>query len=266
MPHPRTHSSPTHVSSRAADDVDVEGLLDRLAAAPTAAARAADLDAVIRSTLPLADSLAMRYAGRGIDTEDLLQVARTALVAAVLRYRPGAGRGFTAFAVPTIRGELKRHFRDAGWTVRPPRALQELRAEVARAEEDLRHHLGREATAGDVADAIGRSEADVAAARACASAFAPGSLDSPSPSGTTVGDLIPAPGDVADEVEMRAAVRAEIARLSGRERLILQLRFVEERTQSEIGEVVGVSQMQVSRVLASVLRRLREGLAPATAA
>lgn len=266
-----TPTSSAHPAARAvtpegAQPTDVEALLHRLATAPTEAARADLLDAVVRSTLPLADSLAARYAGRGIDTDDLVQVARTALVAAALRYRPGAGRGFAAFAVPTIRGELKRHFRDAGWVVRPPRGLQELRAEVARTEEDLRHRLGREASVGELADALDRSETDVVAARACASAFAPGSLDAPGPSGGTAGDLLAAPGDAAADIEMRAAVRAEIARLSGRERLILQLRFVEERTQSEIGEVVGVSQMQVSRVLASVLRRLRAGLEPASAA
>lgn len=250
-----------------ADDAPgVDSLLATFAASSCPSERAALLEAVVHATLPLADSLAARYAGRGIDTEDLTQVARTALVAAVHRYQPETGRTFAAFAVPTIRGELKRHFRDAGWAVRPPRGLQELRAEVVRAEEDLRHRLGRNPSLTEVAEAIGRSAAEVSDARGCASAFAPGSLDAPTPTGGTTGDLLAAPGNVAEDVEMRAAVRAELARLSPRERLIVCLRFEDEQTQSEIGRVVGVSQMQVSRVLASVLRRLRAGLDPATAA
>lgn len=243
---------------------EVEQLLDLLGTA-TPTERDGIVDAVVRSTLPLADSIASRYTGRGIDAEDLVQVARTALVAAVHRYRPGMGRGFAAFAVPTIRGEIKRHFRDAGWAVRPPRGLQELRAEVARAEEDLRHRIGREATVAEVAAEVGRTPDEVREARGCVSAFSPGSLDAPSASGIAAGDLLVAAGDDASDVELRAAIHAEIGRLTGRERLILQLRFVEERTQSEIGEVVGVSQMQVSRVLTSILRRLREQLSPAAA-
>lgn len=253
-------------SAWAVGDTDVEALLSVLDATVDPAERATLTESVVSATLPLADSLASRYTGRGIDSEDLVQVARTALVVAVGRYRPGAGRGFAAFAVPTIRGELKRHFRDAGWVVRPPRGLQELRAQVVRAEEDLRHVHGRDATAAEVAALVGCTAKDVDDARGCASAFAPGSLDAPTALGGTTGDLLADPWDLADSVELRSAVRAEIARLTPRERLILRLRFVDERTQSEIGEVVGVSQMQVSRLLSGVLRRLRDGLDPATAA
>lgn len=257
----------SHTTATARDEDDVlETLLATYHDETDDGVRAQVLDDVVRRTIPLADGLAHRYRGRGIDTDDLVQVARTALVAAVHRYRPGAGRGFAAFAVPTIRGELKRHFRDAGWAVRPPRGLQELRAEVVRAEEDLRTRLGREVSTAEVALSIRRDVREVAEARACASAFSPSSLDAPTPSGTPAGDLLSAPGDDADAVELRVAVRAEMSRLTPRERLILRLRFEDERTQSEIGEVVGVSQMQVSRVLSSVLRRLRDGLDPVSAA
>lgn len=245
---------------------DLEALLATFNRATSPEDRDRLLADVVAVTLPLADSLAMRYAGRGIDTEDLVQVARTALVTAVLRYRPGAGRGFEAFAVPTVRGELKRHFRDAGWVVRPPRGLQELRAELVPAEDELRQRLGRDATLGELAGAVGRDVAEIAEARATATAFTPASLDAPSPSGGTAGDRLADPVDVADGVLMRAAVRAEVARLTPRERAILRLRFVEERTQSEIGEAIGVSQMQVSRLLAGLLDRLRERLDPLTAA
>lgn len=253
-------------SAWAAGDTDLESVLAALYTTEDAAERATLTETVVRATLPLADSLASGYAGRGIDTEDLVQVARTALVVAVGRYRPGVGRGFAAFAVPTIRGEIKRHFRDAGWVVRPPRGLQELRAQVVRAEEDLRHVHGRDATAAEVARTVGCTAKDVDDAHGCASAFAPGSLDAPTPLGGTAGDLLADDWDLAATIELRSAVRTEIARLTPRERLILRLRFVEERTQSEIGEVVGVSQMQVSRLLSGVLRRLRDGLDPATAA
>lgn len=256
-----TASSPADDGSPVTEDL-LAAFADT--ACPTERARL--LEAIVTATLPLADGLAARYAGRGIDSEDLTQVARTALVAAVHRYRPDAGRPFAAFAVPTIRGELKRHFRDAGWMVRPPRGIQELRAEVVRTEEDLRHRLGRDPATVEVAEAVGRSAAEVSDARGCASAFSPGSLDAPSATGGTAADLLAAPGDAAADVEMRAAVRAELARLTPRERLIVCLRFEDERTQSEIGKVVGVSQMQVSRVLAAVLRRLRDRLDPATAA
>ncbi|MBM6401745.1 sigma-70 family RNA polymerase sigma factor [Phycicoccus sonneratiae] len=253
----RPLAAPTRPSGATAD-------LEELLAAYERAAAPADrerlLADVVTATLPLADSLALRYTGRGIDTDDLLQVARTALVTAVLRYRPGAGRGFEAFAVPTVRGELKRHFRDAGWVVRPPRGLQELRAELVPAEDDLRQQLGRDATLAELARAVGRDLADVAEARATASAFTPSSLDAPSPAGGTAGDRLADPLDATDGVLLRAAVRAEVARLTPRERVIIRLRFVEERTQSEIGEAIGVSQMQVSRLLAGLLDRLRERL------
>ncbi len=245
---------------------DLEPLLETLATTASTAERARIVEEVVHATLSLADSLAHRYTGRGIDTDDLVQVARTALVTAVLRYRPGAGRGFEAFAVPTIRGELKRHFRDAGWMVRPPRGLQELRAELVATEDVLRQHHGREATLEELAVALDREVGDVARARATASAFSPESLDAPSPAGGTAAERLAAPEDEAAGVVLRAAVQAEVQRLTPRERAILRLRFVEERTQSEIGEVIGVSQMQVSRLLAALLDRLRERLEHGTAA
>jgi RNA polymerase sigma-B factor len=247
----------------------IEDLLARLAEGDermTAVERRRLVDAVVEATLPLADSLAHRYTGRGIDTEDLVQVARTALVAAVHRYRPGGGRGFEAFAVPTIRGELKRHFRDCGWTVRPPRRLQELRAELSATEESLRHRLGREVSDAELAAALGCPTEDVVDARRCGTGFRPVSLDAPSPGGETAGASLADPEDAFAESDLRATVRAEVARLTQRERLIVQLRFVDECTQSEIGDVLGVSQMQVSRLLAAILGRLGAALGARPAA
>ncbi|QNN49347.1 sigma-70 family RNA polymerase sigma factor [Phycicoccus endophyticus] len=148
----------------------------------------------------------------------------------------------------------------------PPRAVQELRAEVVAAEEELRHRTGHEATGAELAAALGRTVEEVRGARATASAFTPDSLDALLPGGSAVGDHLASTRDEAGEIVLRAALHAEMGRLSPRERVILRLRFVEERTQSEIGEVIGVSQMQVSRLLGQLLTRLRERLEPGAAA
>ena len=254
-------TSPASTSDTTTDD-----LLADLATTDDAAERRRLVGEVVDRSLSLADRIAMGYAHRGLERDDLVQVARAALVLAVHRYRPGAGHGFTAFAVPTIRGELRRYFRDAGWMVRPPRGLQELRAEATATEEELRHRLGRDATVHELAAALGRSVPEVREALACGSGFAPSSLDATTTWGGSLADHLADPRDVADSVEIRAAVRSELARLSPRDRRILTLRFVEERSQREIGEVVGVSQMQVSRLLAAALARLRDGLGQVTAA
>lgn len=250
----------------AAEELGLEELLELLGDECPAGERTRVLEAVVRRTLPLADTLAHRYAGRGLETEDLVQVARTALVGAVHRYRPGAGRGFEAFAVPTIRGELRRHFRDCGWAVRPPRRLQELRAELSATEETLRHLRGRDVTEAELAEALRCHPSEVAEARRCGSGFRPTSLDAPTVGGGTVGASLADPADAYATLDLRAAVRAEVARLSPRDRLIVDLRFVEERTQSEIGEVLGVSQMQVSRLLSSIVARLGSALSMRPAA
>jgi RNA polymerase sigma-B factor len=244
-----------------ADGTDPESLLERLDETRPGPEHDRLVGEVVRAYLSLADALATRYAGRGVESEDLVQVARTALVGAVRRYRPGAGRGFEAFAVPTIRGELKRHFRDCGWTVRPPRRLQELRAELSVAEEELRHRLCREVTDDELAAVLHCPRTDVDEVRRCASGFHPVSLDAPTTGGGTVGALLPDADDGALDLDLRATIEAEVARLTPRERLIVHLRFAEERTQSEIGQVLGVSQMQVSRLLGSILDRLRLALA-----
>ncbi|QIM21887.1 sigma-70 family RNA polymerase sigma factor [Phycicoccus sp. HDW14] len=218
---------------------------------------------VVASFLALADGLAHRYAGRGVDREDLEQVARTALVVAVERYRPDSGTraGFVAFAVPTITGELKRHFRDCGWMVRPPRRLQELRAEVSVAEEGLRHRHGREVTVSEVAELVGCSPGDVRSARSTSSGFRPTSLDAPVPMGGTEADRLADDEDAFGRLEVGIDLREAVAALGARDRAVVRLRFVEELTQSQIGTALGVSQMQVSRILARILGDLRGTLA-----
>ena len=189
-----------------------------------------------------------------------MQVARTALVKAVRRYRPGAGPGFAAYAAPTISGEVKRWFRDQGWAVRPPRRIQELRAGLVAEEERLRHVLLRDPRDQELARVLAVTAADVAEARACSAGYHATSLDALTSAGTSLADHLlvvpgpPAPTRCATPCAARSPASTE------RQRLVLHLRFVEELTQDEIGERIGVSQMQVSRILRGILGRLRADL------
>ena len=241
-------------------DSDVEDLALELVREDDPDRRADLVERMVLHALPLADAVALRYSGRGIETDDLIQVARTALVKAVHRYRPGTGPGFAAFASPTVSGEVKRWFRDHGWAVRPPRRVQELRAKLVTHEEQLRHELARNPCDAELADALGVTPADVGEARVCSAGYHAVSLDAPSPSGACLADHILVTGCPASAHAVRDALRRSVARLSERERVVLQLRFVEERTQSEIGDAIGVSQMQVSRILRTVLDKLRADL------
>lgn len=241
-------------------DAAVDELAERLATTSDEAQRADLLERIVVVGIPLADAVARRYRGRGIETDDLVQVARTALVKAVQRYRPGAGPGFSAYATPTISGELKRWFRDQGWSVRPPRRLQELRAVVVVEEERLRHSLLRHPLDDEVAGSLGVTTTDVAQARACSAGYHATSLDVLTTAGTSLADhLLVAPGH-AGTVEVRDALRRSVACLTGRQRLVVRLRFVDELTQAEVGARIGVSQMQVSRILRGILERLRADL------
>jgi RNA polymerase sigma-B factor len=212
-------------------------------------------------TLDLVDGVAWRYRGRGLEGDDLVQVGRMALVKAAHGYRCGHGSSFAAYAVPTISGEIKRHFRDHGWLVRPPRCLQELRAEVVAGQEVLRHRLQREPTAAELARSLGLEEAQVAEVRQSSMAYHGVPLDAleaaecPVPAGDT-----PAGVWFDDVVADRDALQGALATLQERELLIVRLRFVEELTQAQIGAVLGVSQMQVSRLLRGITARLRSAM------
>ncbi len=232
---------------------DVEGSRDR-------ERRIRAQQEAVMLTLDLADKVARRYRGRGIEADDLRQVARMALVKAVWGYRPGRGSGFAAYAVPTIAGEIKRHFRDCGWAVRPPRRLQEIRADLAAAEETLRQECRREPTTGELAESLGLGAAEVREVRQCSGAYRALSLDLPAAVSTVEQQLAAHGTDPFWAYDLRAALGEALSRLSEQEREIVRLRFVEERTQSEIGRVLGVSQMQVSRLLAAILGRLRQDL------
>ncbi|BBH17430.1 RNA polymerase sigma factor SigF [Nocardioides baekrokdamisoli] len=231
------------------------------------AAKVRSLNQVVLVNLPVADRLARHYSDRGILVQDLIQVARLGLVLAVRRFDPDLGSDFLSFAVPTIRGELKRHFRDRGWVVRPPRAVQELCPRIVDASSLLTQRFGRTPTRVEMATHLGVDELSVARALLADGCFAPPSLDSTlnveagedggGPWGARVGRIDPGLEWVDAKVTLAPLFRG----LCERDRRVLRLRFVDEMTQEEIGEVVGVSQMQVSRILARILWLARNELA-----
>jgi len=210
--------------------------------------------------MDVARSMASRYRNRGIDMDDLEQVALLGLTKAAQRFDAAAGHPFMVFAVPTIRGELRRHFRDHGWMVRPPRRVQEMQGHLARATAALEQRLDRSPRPSELADHLGADLDDVVEALAADGCFTPTSLDAPSgTTGTPMGELI-GQDDAISAVEARTMLRPLIADLPERERRVLVMRFFEERTQQEIADSVGLTQAQVSRVLARILRQLRERL------
>lgn len=242
--------------------------------------------AIVALNLPLADALAARYFGRGAEADDLIQTARTGLLLAVRRYRPGRGPSFASFAVPTITGELKRHFRDHCWLVRPPRRLQELRVVVRRATIELEQRSGASVTAADLAHSLGleRSQVEecISAARHFSSVPLPPEIPAPVQGGVPARAARPAtgagfsgggptepeffdstsphPGGQAgfcDGLIDRLDVQRAVADLSAADRQLLQWRFVDELSQSEIARLLQVSQMQVSRLLKRTLARAR---------
>lgn len=240
-----------------------EELLLNLAATRSTTERNALIDELVELNIDLSDSIAHQYANRGIERDDLVQVARMGLLLAVTRYRPGSGPSFVAYAVPTIRGELKRYFRDHGWTVRPPRRIQELRGRLRVRREHLEQSLGRSASTHELADDLGVDPRELEECATAGSNFRPVSLEATLADGdSTLGARL---GDVDADLERipeLLGLRAELARLGSRERRILAWRFEEGCTQSEIGQRLGVSQMQVSRIISSVLARLRDALEP----
>jgi RNA polymerase sigma-B factor len=218
-------------------------------------------DALIQEHLSIARSMASRYRNRGIELDDLEQVALLGLTKAAQRFDPDAGHDFLSYAVPTIRGELRRHFRDIGWAVRPPRRIQELQARIAAAQEELGSRLSRSPRPSEVAEHLGAPLDDVVEALAADGCFSPTSLDAPVGDGaSTLGDLMPGEEREVAQAEARIVLAPVVRRLSPRDRRIVHLRFFEERTQQEIATSIGLTQAQVSRVLTRILADLRGAL------
>jgi RNA polymerase sigma-B factor len=219
-------------------------------------------EALVQRFLPLARQLARRYQRGGEPLDDLVQVASLGLLKAIDRFDPARETAFSSFAVPTILGELKRHFRDKGWSVRVPRDLQELTVKVDRVGEQISRDLGRAPTPTEIAESIGVTAEQVLEAREASAAYRAVSLDRPrdeddeDSSGISDAVGIEDPGfSVAEDA---ATVERLMRVLTDREREVLRLRFEEDLTQSEIGARVGVSQMHVSRLIRQSVARLRE--------
>ncbi|MFC4604344.1 SigB/SigF/SigG family RNA polymerase sigma factor [Rhodococcus kronopolitis] len=251
--------------TRAATDdyADVVGLFERAAELTPGDGRAAH-DEIVTRCLPLAEHIARRFCGRGEPYDDLVQVARLGLINAVNRFDVGRGSDFVSFAVPTIMGEVRRHFRDTGWAVRVPRRMKETHLRIAAAVATLSQRLGRAPTAGEIAAELGIGVEEVSEGLIAGSAYRTISFDA------TAGDrehelaLVETLGvedDALETVEELAAVGPALARLPVRERTVLVLRFYGSMTQTQIAERLGISQMHVSRILSKTLSRLREDLA-----
>lgn len=209
----------------------------------------------------VAEAIARRYQGRGVPLEDLVQVAQEGLVKAVSRFDPGLRNDLLTFAVPTIRGEVQRYFRDQGWMIRPTRRVQEIQGQAREAARELEQTLGREASDDEIASEIGVSDEQYRGAVAAQGCFHPVSLDlSVGSDRATLGDILVDEEEHATASEARMVLAPVVRRLSERDRRILYLRFFEGLTQAEIGEDLGVTQMQVSRLLTRILDELREDL------
>ncbi len=218
-------------------------------------------ESLVELHMPLARSLAVQYRHAGEPLDDLCQVANLGLVKAVDRYDCQRGIAFAPFAVPTILGELRRHFRDRTWSIHVSRSLQESIAQVEKATEELRQELGRFPSVGEVARACGRTSEEVTEARLAAGATRPASLESSGTRGDDDGSLRERLGDPDGDMErVEDALWLEqlAAALTVREREVLRLRFVEDLVQRDIAARIGVSQMHVSRILRDALRRLAE--------
>ena len=220
-------------------------------------------DTVIERFLPLARQLARRYERPDEPIDDLVQVASMGLVKAVERFDPTRGIAFSSFAVPTILGELKRYFRDVGWAVHVPRSMQERALEVNRAVTELSRNLGRSPTTAELADATDLTHEEVVEALEAATAYDSVPLEGPrSDDGEEVGVAarLGAEDPGYELAEYSATLAPELRALPERDRLVLHLRFVEDLTQSEIAERIGVSQMHVSRLIRAALTKLRSGI------
>jgi RNA polymerase sigma-B factor len=217
-----------------------------------------DLDELVRRFRPLARRLALRYARGSEPADDLEQVANVGLVKALHRFDPAKGYAFTTFAVPTILGELKRSFRDTAWIAHVPRSVRERSARVRASADDLEHQLGRAPTAREIAGAVGGCEEEVVEAISALGALSSLSLDV-----ATTDDAAPLveqlgyDDDGYEHAEDLAAIEAALPALTDVQQTVLRLRFDEDLKQSEIARRLGVSQMQISRVLRAALERLQ---------
>lgn len=217
-------------------------------------------DEVVVLHMGLARAIALRFRGRGIADDDLVQAASMALLKAARGFDPAVGVEFLSYAAVTIKGEVKRQFRDFGWMVRPPRPIQKLQADISRAEGELIQTLGRSPRISEVALFLEAPIEDVVEALSADGCYTPTSLDTPvGEEGTgSLGEMLSSEEDAdMNAAEARIMLAPAVKGLGNREQQVLYLRFFKQKTQAQIAEEIGVTQMQVSRILSRVLTELR---------
>jgi RNA polymerase sigma-B factor len=214
-------------------------------------------EAIIERFSPLAAYLARRFSGRGEPVDDLAQVANLGLIKAVDRFDSHRGVQFSTYATATILGELKRHFRDRTWAIRVPRSLQESGIAVNRAVAELHQELARSPTVAEIAERTGLDEDAVLEGMEALQAYSTASLDAPAEDDRTRLERVGQPDPAMDLLDSWASVAPHVRDLPSRERRLLYLRFFEDKTQAEIADDLGISQMHVSRLLSATLESLR---------
>lgn len=258
--------SPDADLARAIMDRDQQTLLATFVALPAHhPSRPGMRQRVIEAWLPLAQHLARKYSERTEPLEDLCQVAAVGLIKAIDRYDPTVGVDFVPFAVPTITGELKRHFRDHTWPVHVLRRVKDRIPEVRRAHDALEQELGRPPTTAELARAVNATEAEVLEALGAANAYRATSLEKKNPDGEVVyiTDALGVEDRAYDLAEYRPALAAALAGLDARAREVVFLRFFRDLSQQQIADRIGVSQMHVSRILRMATTRLQDAMTAA---
>ncbi len=244
-------------------------IVDEMRAGTSESRRRELVDELIEANVGVARSMAARYRNRGIDLDDLEQVALVGLVKAARRFDATAGHDFMSYAVPTVRGELRRHFRDSGWMIRVPRRVQQMQARIRDVQHELEAQLGASPRPSEIAAHLGVEVDEVIEALAADGCFRPASIDGQGDAQErgTIADVLGHDDRGFATLEAKLVLDSAVSRLSDRERLILRWRFEDERTQQEIADLVGLTQAQVSRTLTRILSRLRTDLSePLTAA
>ncbi|MGB8404443.1 MAG: SigB/SigF/SigG family RNA polymerase sigma factor [Mycobacterium sp.] len=259
---PRTDRSAPREVGHDDEYADVVAMVAELRELPTGSeAYARQHERIVLRCCPLADHVARHFNRRGESIEDLVQVARVGLIHAVNRFDPSRGSSFVAFALPTMMGELRRYFRDYGWKVHVPRRIRDRQHDISSATADLMHDIGRSPTVDELATALDLERSQVVESLLAAHAYQPDSLDAAvtdqDNGSQSVGDTY---GDIDEgyqRVTDRESVRPLLAALPERERKVLYLRYFASKTQRQIADRIGVSQMHVSRILDRTLRELR---------
>ncbi len=260
--HPNT-AVPTQSKRHTHDDApDTTAAFERLVELAEGPERDTLRQEIVKAWLPMAHRLAGRFRNRGESLDDLRQVAALGLVKAVDRYDPRRGTAFESYAVPTVTGEIKRHFRDHMWTLHVPRRVQDLRNRVRFARQDLSQTVsGRAPTTAEIAEHAQMSEEEAKAGLEALDSFTALSLDAELPGsedGYSLSDALGGPDPALDIIVDREAVKPRLAQLPERERTILYMRFFGDMTQSRIADEMGISQMHVSRLISRCCDRLRD--------